>query len=37
MEIPYSSAATEDDAVREGESIGREVAQRIPSYDSLFN
>ena len=37
MEIPYSSAATEDDAVREGESIGREVAQRIPNYDSLFN
>jgi DNA-binding beta-propeller fold protein YncE len=37
MEIPYSSAATEDDAVREGESIGRDVAQQIPSYNSLFN
>jgi hypothetical protein len=37
MEIPYTSASNEADAIREGESIGREVAQRIPSYDSLFN
>jgi RNase H-fold protein (predicted Holliday junction resolvase) len=36
MEIPWSSVANEADAVREGEAIGREVAQRIPSYESLF-
>jgi hypothetical protein len=37
MEIPYTSAADEAAAIGEGEAIGREVAQRIPSYDSLFN
>ena len=37
MEVPFSSASNETDAVHEGESIGREVAKRIPSYESLFN
>jgi hypothetical protein len=36
MEIPWTSVRDEADAVREAESIGREVAQRIPSYQSLF-
>jgi hypothetical protein len=37
MEIPYTSVANETEAIAKGESIGREVAQQIPSYDSLFN
>jgi hypothetical protein len=37
MEIPYTSAADEAAAISEGESIEHEVAQRIPSYDSLFD
>jgi hypothetical protein len=36
MEIPYSSASNEAEAVREGEGIEQEVAQQIPGYDSLF-
>jgi hypothetical protein len=36
MEIPWTSVPDEAGAVREGESIGSEVAQRIPSYESLF-
>jgi DNA-binding beta-propeller fold protein YncE len=36
MEIPYTSAASEDDAAKEAEAIGREVAQQIPTFDSLF-
>jgi DNA-binding beta-propeller fold protein YncE len=36
MEIPYTSAANEAEAISKGESIRRELAGQIPSYDSLF-
>jgi hypothetical protein len=36
MEIPYSSAANEAEAISKGEAIRRELAKQIPSYDSLF-
>jgi len=36
MEMPYTSAANEQDAIQKAEAIGRQVAQKIPSFDSLF-
>jgi DNA-binding beta-propeller fold protein YncE len=36
MEIPYTSAANEAQAIQKGEAIGHELAQQIPSYQSLF-
>lgn len=36
MEIPYTSVTGDDEAVKEAEAIGREVARKIPSFDSLF-
>jgi hypothetical protein len=36
MEIPYTSAADETQAVRQADEIRRELAQQIPDHDSLF-
>jgi hypothetical protein len=36
MEIPYTSAASEAEAIQKGESIRHELAKQIPNYDSLF-
>lgn len=36
MEMPYTSAANEQDAIQKAEAIGREVARQIPSLESLF-
>jgi hypothetical protein len=36
MEMPFTSAANEDEAKRKAEGIRRELAQRIPDYNSLF-
>src|SRR5215831_8682198 len=36
MEMPYTSATNEQDAIQKAEAIGREVAQAIPSFDWLF-
>jgi hypothetical protein len=36
MEIPYTSVASEAEALKEAEAIGREVAQQIPTVDSLY-
>jgi len=37
MEIPYTSAADETQAVRKAEEIRHELAQQIPDHDSLFH
>ncbi|MGO9008853.1 MAG: YncE family protein [Bryobacteraceae bacterium] len=36
MEIPYTSAADETQAVRKAEEIRHELAQQIPDYQALF-
>jgi hypothetical protein len=36
METPFTSAADEAAAVREAEAIRRELAQKIPNHDRLF-
>jgi len=36
MEIPYSSAPTEEQAIHEAEGIRSQLAQQIPDYQSLF-
>jgi hypothetical protein len=36
MEIPYTSAADELDAIRQAENIRKELEQKIPSLESLF-
>jgi DNA-binding beta-propeller fold protein YncE len=36
MEIPYTAAADEAAAIKKGEAIRHELAQKIPSYESLF-
>ena len=36
MEIPYTSASDETQAVRKAEEIRHELAQQIPDHDSLF-
>jgi hypothetical protein len=36
MEIPYTAAANEQEAIQRGEGIGREVARQIQSLDALF-
>jgi hypothetical protein len=36
MEMPYTSAANEQEAIQKAEAIGREVARQISSFDSLF-
>ena len=36
MEIPFTSAANEEEAIRESESIRRELAKQIPDHDALF-
>jgi hypothetical protein len=36
MELPYTSAADEAEAVRKAEAIRRELAMQIPDYNSLF-
>jgi len=36
MEIPFTSAADEADAIRQAEGIRYELAQQIPDYNSLF-
>jgi DNA-binding beta-propeller fold protein YncE len=36
MEIPYTSAADEKEAVRQAEAIRSELARQIPSYQWLF-
>jgi DNA-binding beta-propeller fold protein YncE len=36
MEIPFTSASNETEAVQKAESIRQELAQQIPAYDSLF-
>jgi hypothetical protein len=36
MEMPFTSASNEADAVRKAQSIRSEVAQRIASADRLF-
>ena len=36
MEIPFTSAANEVEAVRKAEGIRHELAQQIPDRDSLF-
>ena len=37
MEMPYTSAANEQEAVHRAEDIGREVARQIPSSDLFFH
>jgi hypothetical protein len=37
MEIPFTSVATESEAVRQAEQIRSELAAQIPSYDRLFH
>ena len=36
MEIPITSAPTEEQAIQEAEGIRQELAQKIPDHDSLF-
>jgi hypothetical protein len=36
MEMPYTSAADESEAIHKAEQIRQEVAQKIPDYQSLF-
>lgn len=36
MEMPYTSAAGETQAIRKAEEIRRELAQKIPDYQALF-
>lgn len=36
MEIPFSSKPTEEQAIQEAEEIRKELAQKIPDYQSLF-
>jgi hypothetical protein len=36
MEMPYTSAADEAEAIHKAEAIRQEVAQQIPDYQSLF-
>jgi hypothetical protein len=36
MEIPFSSAPTEEKAIQEAEDIRQELSQKIPDYQSLF-
>jgi hypothetical protein len=36
MEIPYTSAPDDAQAIRQAESIRRELAKQIPNYNSLF-
>jgi DNA-binding beta-propeller fold protein YncE len=36
MEIPYTSASGEQDAIQQAESLRKELAKQIPSYSSLF-
>ena len=36
MEIPYTSAADESEAIHTAEAIRQELAQQIPDYQSLF-
>ncbi len=36
MEMPYTSAADEKEAIHKGEEIRHEVAQQIPDYQALF-
>jgi DNA-binding beta-propeller fold protein YncE len=36
MEIPYTSAKDEEDAIRQAESLRSELSKKIPSFESLF-
>jgi hypothetical protein len=36
MEIPYTSAVDDSEAIRKAEEIRRELAQQIPDYQALF-
>jgi DNA-binding beta-propeller fold protein YncE len=37
MEIPYTSATGEQDAIDQAESLRKELAKQIPSYSALFS
>jgi hypothetical protein len=36
MEIPFTSVADQAGAIHKAEEIRQELAQKIPSYDALF-